>query len=65
MWEIDFVETVIDLVHYRTEITSTHIGANVDATLEVFMFYDIRSRRDAHVGHLLQTHVTAPGRVDQ
>ena len=63
--KVDSCHGSFDIGIDGTKITSTYVGANIDAALEVFMFDDIRSRCDAYVGHVLQLHVPAGRYVDQ
>ena len=63
--ELDFLERLFDIGHDGAEIASFHFGVNVNAPRQAFTIDGVRSRHDAHIGHIRQPHLLAAGRVDQ
>ncbi len=63
--ELDPLEALFDVTHHGAEIAPARVEAHVDATRVVFAHYQVRSRQDAHVGHIPQAHLAATGRVDE
>src|SRR5918993_5443583 len=50
--------------HGGAEISSLHVGADVDAARLLRVFYGVWSRRETNVSHLLQSNLLAPWRVN-
>src|SRR5947209_11446096 len=63
--ELDPLEALFDVAHYRAEIAPVRIEAHVNATRVVFAHYQVRGRQDADVGHISQAHLVTIGCVDE
>src|SRR5262249_6380946 len=63
--KIHLAKAILHLGRDGSQIASAHVGPNIEAALQVFVRDDVRRRRDAHVGYVLQVHVSAAGDIDR
>ena len=64
-WEVNPLQTTLDIARDRAEVAAADVGVNVDATRDTFVLDKVRRWPELDIGDLTEAYMTAVRGVNQ